>query len=165
MLDVTTSELANELLGGVYRSGPDRLTAAALRGVSQVISLGGLDLVNFGSREIVPAKFFSRRLHQFRADMVLVRTTPEENDKLGKEIAEKASAARRLTAVMIPLQGLSSLDARGEPFWWPEANAALFRSLRNWMSPNVDLIELDVHINDPSFAQAMVEKLVQMIGR
>jgi len=95
---------------------------------------------------------------------MLMRTTPEENDELGKEIAHKASAANGPTAVLIPLKGVSALDAEGNAFWWPEADAALFQSLRNWMSPQVRLIELDLHINDAAFAETAARTLLEMMN-
>jgi uncharacterized protein (UPF0261 family) len=162
-LDITTTELADELVGGVLSAGPDRLTAAALCGVPQVISLGALDMVNFGPPETVPEKFRSRRFYQHNPTVTLMRTTPDENDLLGKEIAHKASAAKGPTAVLVPLRGVSAIDAVGKPFWWPEADAALFQSLRNWMSPHVRLIELDMHINDPAFAAAAANMLLEMM--
>jgi uncharacterized protein (UPF0261 family) len=162
VLDLTTTELADELVGGILTAGRDRLTAAGLRGVPQVISLGALDMVNFGPAETVPEKFRSRRFYQHNANVTLMRTTPEENDELGKEIAHKASAARGPTAVLVPRKGVSALDAEGQPFWWPEADAALFQSLRNWMSPQVRLIEVDLHINDPAFAETAVRTLLEM---
>jgi uncharacterized protein (UPF0261 family) len=164
VLDLTTTELADELVGGILSAGPDRLTEAALRGVPQVISLGALDMVNFGPRDTVPARFEGRRFVQHNANVTLMRTTPEENDRLGKEIAHKASAARGPTALLIPLRGVSALDGVGQPFWWPEADRALFQSLRNWLGPQVRLIELDLHINDPEFAQAAAETLLRMLG-
>ena len=100
MLDITTTELADELVGGILTAGPDRLTAAALRGVPQVISLGALDMVNFGPPDTVPEKFKGRRFYQHNPTVTLMRTTPEENDQLGKEIAQKASAAQGPTAVL-----------------------------------------------------------------
>jgi uncharacterized protein (UPF0261 family) len=159
VLDITTTELADELVGGELSAGRDRLTAAALRGVPQVISVGALDMVNFGPPGTVPEKFRQRRFYQHNPTVTLMRTTPEENDRLGKEIAEKASAARGPTAVFLPLRGVSAIDAAGHPFWWPEADAALFQSLRNAISPHVKLIELDLHINDPAFAQAAASTL------
>jgi uncharacterized protein (UPF0261 family) len=162
VLDITTTELADELVGGVLSAGPDRMTAAALRGVPQIISLGALDMVNFGPPETVPEKFRGRRFYQHNPTVTLMRTTPEENDRLGKEIAEKASAARGPTAVLAPLRGVSAIDAEGKPFWWPEADAALFQSLRNWISPRVEMIELEMHINDPAFAEAAASKLLAM---
>jgi uncharacterized protein (UPF0261 family) len=162
VLDITTTELADELVGGVLTAGKDRLTAAGLRGVPQVISLGALDMVNFGPPDTVPRKFDGRRFYQHNPTVTLMRTTPEENDRLGKEIAEKASAAKGPTAVLVPLKGVSAIDKEGGPFWWPEANQALFQSLRNWISPSVRLIELDLHINDPEFARTATETLLAM---
>jgi len=163
VLDITTTELADELVGGELSAGRDRLTAAALRGVPQVISVGALDMVNFGPRETVPEKFHGRRFYQHNPNVTLMRTTPEENDRLGKEIAEKASAAKGPTAVLLPLRGVSAIDRPDQPFWWPEADAALFQSIRNWISPQVRLLELDRHINDPAFARAAAETLLEML--
>jgi uncharacterized protein (UPF0261 family) len=134
-----------------------------------VISLGALDMVNFGPPDTVPEKFRgtrasgSRRFYQHNPTVTLMRTTPQENDQLGKEIAQKASAARGPTAVLVPLKGVSAIDKEGQPFWWPEADRALFQSLRNWISPNVKLVELDLHINDPEFAKAAAETLLSMV--
>jgi uncharacterized protein (UPF0261 family) len=163
VLDVTTTELADELVGGVLTAGRDRLTAAALKGVPQVISLGALDMVNFGPPDTVPERFRGRRFYQHNPTVTLMRTTPEENDKLGKEIAEKASAAKGSTKIVVPLRGVSAIDREGQPFWWPEADAALFQSLRNWRGPQVELIELDLHINDPAFAEGLSDTLVEML--
>jgi uncharacterized protein (UPF0261 family) len=163
VLDITTTELADELVGGILTAGRDRLTAAGLRGVPQVISAGALDMVNFGPPETVPEQFRGRRFYQHNPTVTLMRTTPEENDKLGKEIAEKASAARGPTAVLLPLRGVSAIDREGQPFWWPEADRALFQSLRHWMSPHVRLLELDLHINDPAFAEAAARTLLDFL--
>jgi uncharacterized protein (UPF0261 family) len=165
VLDLTTTELADELVGGVLTAGPDRLTAAALRRVPQVISLGALDMVNFGPPETVPEKFRGRRFYHHNPTVTLMRTTPEENDALGKEIAHKASAAQSPTAVLVPLRGVSAIDAEGQPFWWPQADAALFQSLRAWMSPHVRLIELDLHVNDPAFGAAAAATLLDLLDR
>jgi uncharacterized protein (UPF0261 family) len=163
VLDLTTTELADELVGGILSAGRDRLTAAGLRGVPQVISLGALDMVNFGPPETVPGRFRSRRIYQHNPTVTLMRTTPEENDRLGKEIAEKASAARGPTAVLVPLRGVSAIDQEGQPFWWPEADQALFQSLRQWLSPHVRLIELDLHVNDPAFAETAARTLLDFL--
>jgi uncharacterized protein (UPF0261 family) len=163
VLDITTTELADELVGGELTAGPDRLTAAALRGVPQVISVGALDMVNFGPRATVPAKFKDRRFYQHNPNVTLMRTTPVENDLLGKQIAEKASAARGPTTILVPLQGVSAIDRMGQPFWWPEADQALFQSLRNWISPHVRLLEVDLHINDAAFAEAAARTLLEML--
>jgi uncharacterized protein (UPF0261 family) len=122
-------------------------------------------MVNFGPPETVPEKFRGRRFYQHNPSVTLMRTTPEENDRLGKEIAEKASAARGPTAILVPLRGVSAIDREGQPFWWPEADAALFQSLRQWLSPQVRLIELDLHINDPAFAKTACETLLAMLHR
>jgi uncharacterized protein (UPF0261 family) len=165
VLDITTTELADELVGGILSAGRDRLTAAGLHGVPQVISLGALDMVNFGPPETVPEKFRGRRFYQHNPSVTLMRTTPEENDRLGKEIAEKASAARGPTAILVPLRGVSAIDREGQPFWWPEADTALFQSLRHWLSPQVRLMELDLHINDPAFARTATETLLAMMEK
>ena len=163
VLDLTTTELADELVGGVMAAGPDRLTAAALKGIPQVIGVGALDMVNFGPRNTIPARFAGRRFHEHNSTVTLMRTTPEENDRLGLEIAQKACAAKGPTAILLPLRGVSALDVEGGPFWWPEADAALFQSLRNWVA-GVELIELDLHINDPEFARVAADTLLRLIG-
>jgi uncharacterized protein (UPF0261 family) len=165
VLDITTTELADELVGGVLSAGRDRLTVGGLRGLPQVISLGALDMVNFGPAETVPEKFRGRRFYRHNPTVTLMRTTPEENDRLGKEIAQKASAAHGPTAVLIPLRGVSAIDREGQPFWWPEADAALFESLRLWMAPQVELIEMDLHINDPAFAEHAAKTLLRLMAR
>ncbi|HEV3142669.1 MAG TPA: Tm-1-like ATP-binding domain-containing protein [Gemmataceae bacterium] len=165
VLDITTTELADELVGGILSAGKDRLTAAALLGIPQVISLGALDMVNFGPPESVPEKFTGRRFYRHNPNVTLMRTTPEENDALGKEIAEKASAAKGKTAILVPKKGVSAIDREGQPFWWPEADAALFQSLRHWLSPHVELIELDLHINDGEFAETAARTLLRMMEK
>jgi uncharacterized protein (UPF0261 family) len=163
VFDITTTELADELVGGVLTAGPDRLTAAAMAGTPQVISVGALDMVNFGPPDTVPARFKDRRFYHHNPTVTLMRTTPEENDKLGKEIAQKASAAKGPTAIFLPLRGVSAIDAEGKAFWWPEADKALFDSIRLWKAPAVELVEMDVHINDPAFAEAAARKLLSMV--
>jgi uncharacterized protein (UPF0261 family) len=120
-------------------------------------------MVNFGPPETVPDWYKHRLFYRHNPTVTLMRTTPEEMDRLGKQIAEKASAASGPTAVMLPLKGVSAIDVGGKPFWWPEADAALFGSIRNWMSPAVEVVELDLHINDPAFAAACAEKLLAMM--
>jgi uncharacterized protein (UPF0261 family) len=164
VLDLTTTELADELVGGILTAGRDRLTAAGLYGVPQVISLGALDMVNFGPPDTVPEKFRGRRFYQHNPTVTLMRTTPDENDQLGKEIAQKASAAKGPAAVLVPLRGVSAIDREGQPFWWPEADTALFQSLRNWIAPQVELIDLDMHINDPGFAETAARTLLRLVG-
>jgi uncharacterized protein (UPF0261 family) len=164
VLDITTTELADELVGGILTAGKDRLTAAAMRGVPQVISVGALDMVNFGPRHTVPERFKDRKFYQHNPNVTLMRTTPTENDKLGKEIAEKASAAHAPTVILLPLKGVSAIDREGQPFWWPEADRALFQSIRNWVGPQVKVIELDLHINDADFAHAAADTLLHLLA-
>ena len=159
VLDLTTTELANHLFGGIHGAGPDRLTAAALAGIPQVISVGGLDMIAIAS----PDKHKGRQFWRNDAVVTIMRTTSAENYRLGKEIAQKASAATGPTAVVLPLKGVSALDQEGEPFWSPEADRALFQSIRNWLGPQVELIEADLHINDAEFARIAVEVLLRMI--
>ncbi len=163
VLDITTTELADELVGGILTAGPNRLTAAAMVGIPQVVSVGALDMVNFGPPQTVPPQFAGRRMYQHNPNVTLMRTTPQEMDRLGKELAEKTSAARGPTALVLPLRGVSALDIEGGPFWDPQADAALFQSIRNWIAPHVRLIELDLHINDPAFAQACAAELLAML--
>ncbi len=163
VLDITTTELADELVGGILSAGPDRLTAAGQCGVPQVISVGALDMVNFGPPDTVPEKFKGRRFYQHNPTVTLMRTTPEENDQLGWEIATKASAAKGPTAIILPLGGVSAIDAPGKPFWWPEADEALFTRISNEVSSRVELIKMDNHINDQQFAVAAAEKLLALI--
>ena len=165
VLDITTTELADNLAGGVMQAGPDRLTAAGLKGVPQVISVGALDMVNFGPPDTVPEKYKNRLFYRHNPTVTLMRTTPEEMDAIGKEIAEKASAASGPTRVLVPLKGVSAIDAEGKPFWHPDADAALFQSLRNWIYPSELLVEKDLHINDPAFAELCARTLLELMGK
>jgi uncharacterized protein (UPF0261 family) len=163
VLDITTTELADELVGGILSAGNERLTAAGIMGIPQIISVGALDMVNFGPMDTVPEKFRSRMLYAHNSNVTLMRTTPEENDLLGKEIALKANAAKGPTAIIFPLHGISALDASGQPFWWPQANQALRESLKLWLSPDVEYIEMDLHINDSAFGKACAQKLINYL--
>jgi uncharacterized protein (UPF0261 family) len=165
VLDITTTELADELVGGVLSAGPDRLTAATEKGIPQVISVGALDMVNFGPPETVPEKYRDRRFYRHNPTVTLMRTTPEEMAQLGEELARKASAATGPTTVLLPLRGVSAIDIEDKPFWWPEADAALFEAIRRGMPPGADLVEHDLHINDPVFAEACATRLLELIPR
>jgi uncharacterized protein (UPF0261 family) len=159
VLDVTTTELCDDLVGGVLSAGPDRLEMAGRLGLPQVVSLGALDMVNFGARDTVPERFEHRNLYVHNPVVTLMRTTPDECAELGRRIAAKLSAATGPTALFIPKRGVSMIDAEGEPFWDPEADEALFDALRSGLDGGVEVHELDLHVNDPEFATAMVEKL------
>jgi uncharacterized protein (UPF0261 family) len=164
VLDITTTELADELAGGILSAGPDRLTAAGAKGVPQVISAGALDMVNFGPPETVPARYHDRQFYRHNPTVTLMRTTPKEMAQLGAEIARKAVAAAGPTVVIVPLKGVSAIDAEGKPFWWPEADAALFEAIRTGIPPGAGLVELDQHINDPEFAAACATTLLALIA-
>jgi uncharacterized protein (UPF0261 family) len=161
VLDLTTTELADELVGGVLSAGPERLEAAGHRGVPQVVSLGALDMVNFGPMETVPEKFRSRNLYKHNATVTLMRTTAEENAKLGEIIANKLNQATGPVALFIPLNGVSMIDVEGAPFYDAAADKALIDALKQHLHENVEVHELDMDINDPRFAQAMVDRLTE----
>jgi uncharacterized protein (UPF0261 family) len=164
VLDITTTELADELVGGILSAGPDRLTAAGRRGIPQVISVGALDMVNFGPLDTVPVRFRERHFHRHNPTVTLMRTTPEENRQLGREIGTKAAAARGPTCILLPLRGISAIDKDGQPFEDREARASLFAGLRE-TAGSVPIEELDCHINDPEFAQAAAARLLDLLRR
>jgi len=163
VLDVTTTELADELVGGVLSAGPDRLEAAGELGLPQVVSLGALDMVNFGPRESVPERFAGRNLYVHNPTITLMRTTPEECLELGRQIGRKLSAATGPVALYIPLQGVSMIAVEGQVFHDPEADEALLRGLHETLRPNVEVHELDTDVNDAAFATAMADRLHAMI--
>ncbi|WP_086819716.1 Tm-1-like ATP-binding domain-containing protein [Allokutzneria sp. NRRL B-24872] len=164
VLDLTTTELADDLVGGVLSAGPHRLEAAGRADVPQVVSVGALDMVNFGPAETVPERFAERTLYVHNDTVTLMRTTGEESAELGGRIAAKLAAATGPTALFLPLRGVSAIDAEGMPFHDPEADAALFAALRAGVSGSpVELIERDEHINDAAFAAAMAHRLHELI--
>jgi uncharacterized protein (UPF0261 family) len=159
VLDVTTTEWADELVGGVLSAGPHRLEAAGERGIPQVVSTGALDMVNFGPRDSVPGEFEGRLFHVHNPQVTLMRTTAEENAELGAIIAEKLNAATGPTTLALPLGGVSMLDVEGEEFHDPEADAALFDALREHLDDDVELLERDTNVNDEAFAHALAARL------
>ena len=172
VLDVTTTEWADELCGGVFSAGPTRLDAAGERGIPQVIAPGCLDMVNFGGMETVPAHYRddqTRRFYVWNPQVTLMRTTPEENARLGRILAEKANAAKGPVQIFLPLKGVSILDSvtdeGPQPFWWPEADKSLFDAIKATIQKNIPVHELDVNVNDPQFAQATATALLGMLER
>jgi len=159
VLDITTTEWADELVGGVLNAGPERLDTAAQTGVPQVVSTGALDMVNFGPRDSVPDEFEGRQFHVHNPQVTLMRTTPEECAELGEILATKLNAATGPAAVALPLGGVSVLDVEGEDFYDPEADAALFDAIHKHIDPAVELFEMEAPINDEAFARALAEKL------
>jgi uncharacterized protein (UPF0261 family) len=163
VLDVTTTELCDELVGGVLRAHPKRLEVAGSLGIPQVVSLGALDMVNFGPMDTVPAEFRSRNLYVHNPTVTLMRTTPEECAELGRRVARKLNSATGPTALFIPLGGVSMIATEGQPFYDPKADDALFSSIRETVAANVEVHELESDVNDPDFALAMANRLDAMI--
>jgi len=161
--DITTTEWCDELVGGVLTAGPHRLEAAAQSGVPQVVSLGALDMVNFWAIDTVPGKFKERTLYKHNPNVTLMRTTATECAQLGQIIAGKLNQTQGPTALFLPLKGVSAIDKEGQPFHLPDADAALFGAIRQNINPPVELVELDMHINDPEFAAAIADKLLEML--
>lgn len=164
VLDVTTTEWADQLVGGVLAAGPTRLEAAARAGIPAVVSTGCLDMVNFGPPETVPARFRGRRFYQHNPQVTLMRTTPEENRELGRIIAGKLNLSTGPVTVLLPLRGGSVISAPGQPFHDADADAALYQALRKELRPDIRVVELDCLINDPEFADACVAELARNMG-
>jgi len=162
VLDLTTSELADELVGGELSASPERLEAAGKRGIPQVIAPGALDMVNFGPRETVPPKFKDRKFYQHTEMVTLMRTTEEENAALGRLIANKANKAKGPVGIVVPLRGFSALDKEGGAFYSPEADEAFLRALKQNIKGDVEIVEVDCHINDPQFAEEAVALLLRL---
>ncbi|MEU6979838.1 Tm-1-like ATP-binding domain-containing protein [Streptomyces sp. NPDC046371] len=165
VLDLTTTELADELVGGVLSAGPRRLTAAGAAGIPQVVAPGALDMVNFGPEASVPERFAGRRLLVHNATVTLMRTTGAEMAELGTAIGRKLAAARGPAEVFWPRRGVSAVDVAGGPFADPDADAAGLQALRRAVAGSgVRIHELDAHVNDASFAVAMADRLHRLIG-
>jgi uncharacterized protein (UPF0261 family) len=164
VLDATTTELADDLVGGVLSAGPDRLEAAGRLGVPQVVSLGALDMVNFGPRETVPTEFDGRNLYVHNPTVTLMRTTPDECRELGRRIGRKLSAAAGPTALFVPLRGVSMIAVEGGPFHDQAADEALLDGLHETLADSVEVHELDLDVNDPEFADAMANRLHELIA-
>lgn len=160
VLDLTTTELADERIGGILSAGPQRLTAAGLNGTPQVVSTGATDMVNFGGT--TPAEFDGRLFYKHNPTVTLMRTTADECGELGREIAEKVSAAKGPAAIMLPLSGVSAIDREGEAFDDPAAREALFEAIRQHPG-GAEVSELPCHINDPEFAEACARRLIDLI--
>jgi uncharacterized protein (UPF0261 family) len=163
VLDLTTTEWADELVGGVLSAGKERLEAASRKGIPQVVAPGCLDMVNFWKPDSIPRRFNGRRFYQHNPDVTLMRTNVEENRKLGKIIAEKLNRSAGRVAVFLPLKGVSMMDCESGPFWWPEADAALFASIREHLRKDIPLIELNENINDPGFAESCARSLLHLM--
>lgn len=164
VLDITTTEWADELVGGVLTAGPTRLEAAAAAGIPQVIAPGCLDMVNFWAPDTVPERFKDRKLHVWNPNITLMRTDVEENARLGKILAVKANASSGPVSFFLPRKGVSILDSPNNEYWWPEADRALFEGIMNNVRDGIPVTEMNCNINDPEFAEAVAGKLLECLG-
>jgi uncharacterized protein (UPF0261 family) len=162
-LDITTTELADYVCGGVFSAGPERCLAAARMGIPTLLAPGCVDMANFGSMETMPTYYRSRNVYQWNQNITLLRTNAAENARMGEMLAEAANAATGPVSILLPLKGVSMLDTPGGPFWDPGADGACFSSIRDNVRPHVRIIELDYNINDPEFADACAETMLALI--
>lgn len=164
VFDITTTEWCDELMGGNMAAGEKRLEAAALNGIPQVVSVGALDMVNFGPIATVPEKYNGRNFYKHNPTVTLMRTTVEENQQLGLAIAGKLNMCRSKAALLLPLKGVSMIDAPGQPFYGPDEDAMLMKTLKeNITNPLVEIIEVDANINDADFSSAAAKKLIELL--
>lgn len=164
VLDITTTEWADELVGGILGAGPTRLEAAGKAGVPAIVTPGCLDMVNFGERSTVPVRFAGRTFYQHNPQVTLMRTTPEECAELGRILAEKVNAYRGPVEVLLPLKAISIISAPGQLFHDPMADKALFDSIKQHLKPEIPVIEMDCEINAPEFSAACAKALLQMLA-
>ncbi len=162
-LDITTTELADEVCGGVLSAGPERGLAASRAGIPAVIVPGCVDMANFWAIETVPEKYRNRNLYQWNPNVTLLRTNVEENTRIGEMIAAAANAATAPVAIVLPLKGVSMLDSVGGAFWDPEADQACYDAIKQNLKPGIPVIEMDNNINDPEFADKCAELLLDML--
>ncbi len=162
-LDVTTTELADEIVGGTLSAGALRLTAARDLKIPQVVSVGALDMVNFGAKSTVPEKFKNRNLYIHNENVTLMRTTAEDCEKIALDICGKLNQSTSKVALMLPLLGVSAISTKDQVFYDPKADDALFSTIRKNLKPNVELIELNCAINDQEFSDALAFKLLSYL--
>jgi uncharacterized protein (UPF0261 family) len=165
VLDMTTTEWADEVCGGVLSAGPHRLEAAGKMGLPQVITPACLDMCNFWAPETVPAKYQGRLFYNWNPNVTLMRTTPEENRRMGEIFAEKLNAAQGPLAVFIPMGGFSEIDYPDKPFWWPEANQAFVDALKERLRPDIPLEISEKDVNDPEFSGRVARKLLELMHK
>ncbi len=167
VLDITTTEWADEVAGGVFSAGPDRLSAPGRNGVPHLIVPGCVDMVNFGPMESVPEKYKKekRNFYLWNPAVTLMRTNVEENQRMGEIFAKKANEARGPVAFLIPLRGVSILDGDGQPFCDREADGAMFEAIKSGLKKEIPVVEMDLNINDPKFAARAVEMMLEMVGK
>ena len=165
VLDITTTEWADEICNGVFSAGPTRLSAPGNAGLPHLIVPGCVDMANFGPIATVPKQYKDRILYEWNPNVTLMRTNIEENIEMGEIFAQKANEAKGRVAFLFPLKGVSILDSEGERFWCPEADQAMFDAIRKNLKPGIEVIEIDANINDKDFAQKAVEMLMALMGQ
>lgn len=164
VLDVTTTELADDLCGGICSAGPERLLAAGEMNLPQVVAPGCLDMVNFGHADTVPEKYKDRFFYSWAPDVTLMRTNIEENQILGKLLSQKLNKSTAPVSIVLPLKGISQIDSEGGIFYQPKNDQALFNSIKNHAAESVRIIEINTHINDKSFAEILVKTLIETLN-
>jgi uncharacterized protein (UPF0261 family) len=162
MLDLTTTELADEVCGGVFSAGRERVGIAAASAIPVVLAPGCVDMCNFGSPASVPGRYASRLLYEWNSNVTLMRTNVDENREIGRLIAETANRCAGPAVVVLPLQGVSMLDSPGGPFWDPDADHACFDALRSCLKAGISVIEVDANINDPTFADRATQAFLEL---
>jgi uncharacterized protein (UPF0261 family) len=162
-MDITTTELADQVCGGVFSAGPERGMAASREGIPAVIVPGCVDMANFWGIETVPEKYRDRNLYEWNPNVTLLRTNEEENRKIGEMIAVAANAAKGPVAILLPLKGVSMLDSPGGQFWDPQADQACYAAIKQNLKPGIPVVEVDRNINDPEFADKVAETLLGML--
>jgi uncharacterized protein (UPF0261 family) len=165
LLDLTTTELADEVCGGIFSAGPERVRLASQRNVPLLLAPGCVDMCNFWERSTVPERYQKRHLYEWNPNVTLMRTNPEENVEIGKMLAETANECHGPVAILIPLEGVSMLDSRDKPFWDPEADQSCFNAIKRNLRDGIPVVELSMNINDPRFADKAVEVFLDLIGR
>jgi uncharacterized protein (UPF0261 family) len=163
VLDITTTEWPDELCGGVFSAGDTRLDAPGKAGIPHLIVPGCVDMVNFGAKNTISEKYHDRLFYEWNPLVTLMRTNIEENAKMGEIFAQKANASAGKVAFLFPLKGVSMLDSEGQPFWWPEADRAMFDAIKKNVKPGIQVVELDNNINDEAFSQKAVEMLMKLM--
>lgn len=164
VLDITTTEWADELCGGVLSAGSTRLDAAARAGIPQVVTPACIDMCNFWAPETIPAKYSDRLFYKWNPNVTLMRTTPEENAEMGRIFAEKLNRSKGPVAVLIPMGGFSEVDFPGKPFWWPEADQAFVDGLKSKLRSDIPVILMDKDVNDPEFSGKVAQTLLDMLS-
>jgi uncharacterized protein (UPF0261 family) len=164
LLDLTTTEFADEVCGGVFSAGPERVNIGALTAIPVVLAPGCVDMCNFGARTSVPEKYGSRLFYEWNANVTLMRTNIEENRRIGAMIAETANRCAGPAVVLLPLRGVSMLDSPGGPFWDPDADGACYQAIRSGLKQGSSVIQIDANINDPIFADRASRVFLELSG-